>query len=137
MNMSPPFMNHFSTIIPPFLNIFYWPLHVSNKSLGRTVSSPSDAKASLAFGDGALPTTQVTLFGGKGGVGKSGAQMSRWRRWGLGRHRGGLSGMSGLSPLGNLGLLQEHGNPWRMLGLKASDSGIFLGFWLVMVLFIS
>ena len=66
-------MNHFSTIIPPILNIFYWPLHVSNKSLGRTVCSPSDAKASLAFGDGALPTTQVTLFGGKGGVGKSGA----------------------------------------------------------------
>lgn len=27
--------------------------------------------ASLAFGDGALPTTQVTLFGGKGGVGKT------------------------------------------------------------------
>ena len=29
-------------------------------------------KASLAFGDGALPKTQVTLFGGKGGVGKWG-----------------------------------------------------------------
>ncbi|CAJ1359123.1 unnamed protein product [Effrenium voratum] len=27
--------------------------------------------ASLAFGDGALPSTQVTLFGGKGGVGKT------------------------------------------------------------------
>lgn len=30
-------------------------------------------QASLAFGDGALPTTQVTLFGGKGGVGKPGS----------------------------------------------------------------
>eukprot|EP00438_Fugacium_kawagutii_P022431 Skav232858 [mRNA] locus=scaffold2451:97957:102459:- [translate_table: standard] len=29
--------------------------------------------ASLAFGDGALPTAKVTLFGGKGGVGKPGS----------------------------------------------------------------
>lgn len=36
-----------------------------------------DSKASLAFGDGALPSTQVTLFGGKGGVGKSGGPRRR------------------------------------------------------------
>ena len=36
--------------------------------VGWGVSTLSEA--SLAFGDGALPTTQVTLFGGKGGVGK-------------------------------------------------------------------